>query len=201
MEMELLMGEVFETMLAQEAVRTKEVEVENLKEKLKSTISLDSEWQERRFQSKKKVSCSQVRSIEMATTVTDTTMNTAISIVGSHHAKHALESYMCQKNLPGLRPRNRSGTTKSQTVMANYLLLPLSSPISPSIVDVHDVVFFTLKLERSVIRRGFRSPSAKASFDHIPNSSKRKSPRWINGKLKNVPSIFMALHLHKWTCS
>ncbi|RVW63472.1 hypothetical protein CK203_058578 [Vitis vinifera] len=113
----------------------------------------------------------------MATTVTDATMNTAISVVGSHHAKHALESY-------------RSGTTKSQTVMATYLLLPLSSPISPSIVDVHDVgstngaiksfflnytkLFFAPKLERSVIQRGFKSPSAKASFDHIPNSSKRE---------------------------
>ncbi|RVW63471.1 hypothetical protein CK203_058579 [Vitis vinifera] len=60
MEMELLMGEVFETVLAlKRTVRTKEVEVENLKEKLKSTTSLDSSGKKGRFQSKKKVSCSQ----------------------------------------------------------------------------------------------------------------------------------------------
>ena len=141
------MGEVFETVLAlKRTVRTKEVEVENLKEKLKSTTSLDSSGKKGRFQSKKKVSCSQcqvaalssldlfegtmgvvkeasksfttwllllmrlahwdiaavVRSIKTATTVTNTTMDTTISVVGSHHVKYALESYVCQKNLPGL---------------------------------------------------------------------------------------------------
>ncbi|RVW73391.1 hypothetical protein VitviT2T_030440 [Vitis vinifera] len=178
MEMELLMGEVFETVSAlKRAVKAREVEVKNLKEKLKNTTSLTNSVKKGRFQSKKKVSCNQVRSIEMATIVTDATMNTAISVVGSHHAKHALESY-------------RSETTKSQTVIATSLLLPLSSPISPSTMDVRDVgsangaikssflnytkLFFAPKLGRSVVRRGFRSPSTKASFDHIPNSSKRE---------------------------
>ena len=35
-------------------------------------------------------------------------------------------------------------------------------------------LFCAPKLGRSVVRRGFRSPSAKASFDHFPNSSKRE---------------------------
>ncbi|RVW72411.1 ATP-dependent Clp protease proteolytic subunit-related protein 1, chloroplastic [Vitis vinifera] len=68
--------------------------------------------------------------------------------------------------------------------MATSLLSPLSSPISPSTVDAHDVgsaggavkssflhctkLFSAPKLGRSAVRRGFRSPSAKASFDHIP---------------------------------
>ncbi|KAL6313648.1 hypothetical protein AAG906_010066 [Vitis piasezkii] len=193
MEMELLMGEVFETVSAlKRAVKAREVEVKNLKEKLKNTISLTNSVKKGRFQSKKKVSCNQVRSIEMATTVTDTTMNTAISI--------------------------RSETTKSQTVVTTSLLLPLSSPISPSTMDVHDIgsangaikssflnytkLFFAPKLRRSVVRRGFRSPFAKASFDHIPNSSKREISKMNYWKTKKMfPSIFMALHLHKWTCS
>ena len=37
----------------------------------------------------------------MATIVTDATMNTTIFVVGSHHAKHALESYVCQKIFQG----------------------------------------------------------------------------------------------------
>lgn len=127
------------------AVKAREVEVENLKEKLKSATSLNSSGKKGRFQSKKKVSCSQgqvaalpapdlfegtmgvvkeasksftalllslmrsahwdiaaaVRSIEAATAVTGATADTAISVVGSHHAKYALESYVCRKIFQG----------------------------------------------------------------------------------------------------
>ncbi|KAL6315028.1 hypothetical protein AAG906_030866 [Vitis piasezkii] len=113
----------------------REVEVKNLKEKLKSTTSLTNSVKKGRFQSKKKVRCNQgqvaalltpnlfegtmgvvkeasksfttwlfllMRSIhKMATTVTNTTMDTTISVVGSHHVKYAL-SLTCVKNLPRL---------------------------------------------------------------------------------------------------
>ena len=60
MEMELLMGEVFETVSAlKRAVKAREVEVKNLKEKLKNTTSLTNSVKKGRFQSKKKVSCNQ----------------------------------------------------------------------------------------------------------------------------------------------
>ncbi|WKA13102.1 hypothetical protein VitviT2T_030435 [Vitis vinifera] len=146
MEMKLLMSEVFETVSAlKRAVKAREVEVKNLKEKLKSTTSLTNSVKKGRFQLKKKVSCNQgqvaalptpdlfegtmgvvkeasksfmtwllllmrsahwdiaaiVRSIKTATIVTNTTMDTTISVVGSHHVKYALESYVCQKIFQG----------------------------------------------------------------------------------------------------
>ena len=42
-----------------------------------------------------------VRSIKTATTVTNTTIDTTISVVGSHHVKYTLESYVCQKIFQG----------------------------------------------------------------------------------------------------
>ena len=60
MEMELLMSEVFKTVSAlKRVVKAREVEVKNLKEKLKSTTSLTKSVKKGRFQSKKKVSCNQ----------------------------------------------------------------------------------------------------------------------------------------------
>ncbi|KAF8397348.1 hypothetical protein HHK36_016261 [Tetracentron sinense] len=126
----------------QREVKAKDVELENLKEKLRN---VSTSGKKGRFQSKKKVSCSQgqvaaapapelfeatmsqvketaksftaillslmrsahwdiaaaVRSIEASCTTTTTTNDNSNSIVGAHHAKYALESYISRKVFQG----------------------------------------------------------------------------------------------------
>ncbi|KAL6347056.1 hypothetical protein AAG906_012307 [Vitis piasezkii] len=94
--------------------------------------------------------------------------------------------------------------------MATSLLSPLSSRISPSTVDAHDVgsaggavkssflhctkLFSAPKLGRSAVRRGFRSPSAKASFDHIPKQFREGNLQdGLMENYKNVPQYFYGL--------
>ena len=109
-----------------------------------------------------------------------------------------------------LNGEQRSKTVESETAMATFLLSHLSFPISPSTVDAHDVgsiggvikssflhctkLFSTPKLGRSTVRRGFRFPSAKVSFDHIPKQFREGNLQYgLMENYKNVPQYFYGL--------
>ncbi|KAL6313693.1 hypothetical protein AAG906_010111 [Vitis piasezkii] len=246
MEMELLMSEVFETVSAlKRAVKDREVEVKNLKEKLKSTTSLTNI-----SVIKVKLQHCRHRTYSKGRWIHKNGHDSDQHYYGHHHFRGGISPcevrsgvLRVSKNIPGLRPRNvlygwqplvirrqrslldvvnasifilfliplngeqRSKTVESETAMATFLLSHLSFPISPSTVDAHDVgsiggavkssflhctkLFFTPKLGRSAVRRGFRFPSAKASFDHIPKQFREGNLQYgLMENYKNVPQYF-----------